>query len=67
MLPELHAEQQLNVIEAVSIPHMTASIRQAVINRHVSRIRPRETRARSLYEVLNKGARVVEVPKAVNR
>lgn len=67
MLPELHAEQQLNAIEVVSIPHMTAASRQAAINRHVDRIRPRETRARSLFEVLNESARVVEVPKGVKR
>lgn len=63
MLPELEAQQQLLAIEAAAVPHMKPEAAGRVMRRYVDRIRPRETKARSLHGALMQaGIRVIETP-----
>lgn len=66
MLPELHAERQLELIEAASVPHMTDDARRKVFGRYTDRLQAGAgmTRARTAHEALMAaGIRVVEVPR----
>ena len=68
MLPVLHAEETLTLVEAVSVPHMNGADARSFVRRHQRMLEPDgdQVAGRSLHEALMATGRIqVEYVKAV--